>query len=258
MADLNDLDWVRSEIASDIGRPEAHWDQRTSFAVEAAIKRGIDSVIHNPQSHQWSWMRPTFRFTTADNQRRYALPADFEQFVGDLSFDGENYQYPPITQLPASRLQQLNSDYNNTSVPCYYALEVQPHDGTTPQQREFTLHPTPDGVYQLVAIYQVGPIRSLSTQRPWFPGGPEFRELFVAACLAAVESDFTGIAGHRQERFETVLQGAINRDYGKAAKNLGPMGGTPYGPYGPYGLAAARDYYRHKLPTTYNGGAQSF
>jgi len=244
MSETTDYDLVKSEIASFIGTPPHRWDARVAIDVESAIRKGIESVVH-VGVHQWSWLRPTCRLTTADGQRYYTLPLDFEQFLNDLYFDGENYQYPSITQLPAGRLQQMHSEYSNTGVPTNYALGVLSHDGTTQQHQQLVLHPTPDGEYALVGPYQVGPIRSLSTARPYFPGGPENRELFVAAILAQVEAKFLDGKGDKFESFQMALQSAIARDHRRQPRNLGQMGGR-------YGRN--REYYRWKLGTTYLGG----
>jgi hypothetical protein len=246
---MNDYDYVRSEIASFIGTPEARWDNRTRIDVESAIRKGIESVVHNAMTHQWSWMRPTHRFATADGQRRYTLPLDFEQFIGDIYFDGENYQYTAITQLPAGRLQQMHAEYSNTGVPTNYALEVLAHDGTTQQHQQVVLHPTPDGEYQLIGPYQVGPIRMLSNERPWFPGGPENRELFIAACLAAAESKFLDVqATDKQAQFQSALVAAIGRDHRRGPRNLGRMGGR---------AVNDREWYRWKLQTQHEGHVDS-
>jgi len=244
MSETTDYDLVKSEIASLIGTPEQQWDARTSTDVESVIRKGIEAVVHNGL-HQWSWMRPTYRFRTADGQRRYTLPLDFEQFIDAIYFDGDEYSYPEITQLPSSRLMQLYTEYENTGVPTRYGLEVTAHDGTTQQQRQLVLHPTPDGEYSLAGPYQVGPIRNLSTARPYFPGGPENRELFIASCLAAVESKFLdGSATDKREHFQSTLAAAIWRDQLRQARNLGQMGGR---------RRRGRDDYRWKLGTTYLG-----
>ena len=247
---MTDYDLIREEIASFLGTPQSRWDSRTKIDVESAIRRGIEAVVHNAQGHQWSWMRPVYRFQTADDQRKYTLPLDFEQFIDSaIYFDGEEYCYPEITQLPAGRLAQLYNEYDNTGVPTNYALEVMAHDGTTEQQQQLVLHPTPDGEYTLLGTYQVGPIRSLNTARPWFPGGPENRELFIAACLAATESKFLDAqATDKQVQFEAALAGAIGRDYRRQPRNLGYMGRRH---------GKARDEYRWKLGTTYLGGTDA-
>lgn len=243
MNETTDLELVRSEISSFLGTPADRWDSRTAIDVESAIRRGIEAVMHCGV-HQWGWLRPTFRVATAENQRRYTLPDDVEQFIGAISFDGENYQYPSITQLPATRLQQMYSEYNSTGVPTNYALEVQSHDGTTQQQYQLVLHPTPDNSYTLVATYQVGPIRPLTNDRPWFPGGAENRELFVSACLAQAEAKFMDTKGDKYESFQMALAAAIARDHRRAPRNLGQMGGR---------RGSSRDSYRYKLSTLYEG-----
>ena len=244
MAETTDYSLVKAEIASFIGTPEASWNARVAADVESSIRKGIESVVHCGV-HQWGWLRPTFRFQTADGQRRYTLPLDFEQFIGAIYFDGEEYQYPEITQLPAGRLQQMYSEYSSTGVPVSYAIDVASHDGVAQSHYQLVLHPTPDNSYTILASYQVGPIRSLSTARPWFPGGPENRELFIAACLAAAESKFLdGPATDKQERFQSALVAAISRDHRRASRNLGQMGG---------GRGRNRDSFRWKTQTQYEG-----
>lgn len=249
MSEITDYDLVRSEIDSCIGTDQAEWDPRMSAAVESSIRKGIEAVVHNAASYQWSWMRPTYRFKTADGQRRYTLPLDFEQFIGAIYFDGDEYGYNEITQLPSGRVAQMYNEYENTGVPTNYALEVAAHDGTTQQHQQLVLQPTPDNEYSLVGPYQVGPIRSLSTERPYFPGGPENRELFIAACLAAAESKFLDQPmTDKQDRFQAALVGAIGRDQRKQARNLGQMGGR---------RGRGRDYYRWKLQTQHEGHVDS-
>lgn len=244
---MNDYQLVRQEISSFIGTSVLEWEPRTASDVSSAIRRGINSVIHNAANHQWTWLRPEHRFTTADGQRRYPLPPDFEQVIDHISFDGDNYKHPPITQLPSTRLQQLYSEYSGTGVPANFAWEPRVHDGTTEQVQELVLHPTPNGTYQLVVIYQAGPIRDLTSDRPWFPGGPEHRELFIAACLAQAESIFMdGPMTDRRDQFQSELVAAISRDYKRSARNLGQMKGR-----------RAHDWFRNKLTTSYEGHVDS-
>ncbi len=244
---MNDYTLVRAAIARTFGTPEEEWDTNTATDVDSAIRRGINSVIHNQLAHQWSWMRPVFRFATSDGQRRYALPADFEQFIDHICFDGDNYKHPPLEQMPSARLHQLHSEYSGTGVPTNYALEPRSHDGTTEQVQEVALHPTPNGTYELLGVYQVGPIRELSTARPWFPGGPENLELFMASCLAQAEVIFTdGVMSTWRDQFQSELAGAIARDHRKNARNLGPMKGR-----------RGHDHWRHKLQTQHEGHVDS-
>jgi len=239
---MNDIELVRSEIASFIGEPEAQWDSRTATDVESSIRKGIEAVVHCGV-HQWSWMRPVYRFQTAEGQRRYTLPPDFEQFIDDISFDGAEYGYSSIRQLPSSRVAYMYNEYESNGVPLNYAIEVESHDGTAQQQYQLILQPTPDSTYSLVGTYQVGPIRGLSTTQPYFPGGSENRELFIAACLAQTESKFLDVKGDKFESFQMALQSAVARDHRKQPRNLGQMKG-----------GSGRGGFRYKLSTTYLGG----
>lgn len=244
---MNDYQLVLQDISALVGTPEADWDNRTAADVDRCIRRGINSVIHNPLNHQWTWMRPEFRLTTADGQRRYLLPADFQQFIDHICFDGDNYKHPPLEQLPAARLHQLHSEYSGTGVPSNYATEAKAHDGTTEQSQELVLHPTPNGTYQLVGLYQVGPIRGMTSDRPWFPGGAENRELFISSCLAQAEVIFTdGEMTTWREQFQMDLTAAVSRDHKRGARNLGPVSGR-----------RGHDYFRHKLQTQHEGHVDS-
>lgn len=252
MSVTTDYSLVKAEIASFLGTPESDWDSRTASDVESAIRKGIDAVVHNAANHQWSWMRPIHRFSTVAGQRRYPMPLDFEQIIDCIAFDGDEYGYSGLTQLPASRLLQLASQYDDTSVPCHFALEVETHDGASEQTQILVLHPTPDKIYQLVAPYQVGPIRSLSEDRPWFPGGPQNRELFIASCLAMTESKFMDQAAFdKRERFEQDLASAIGRDHRNQPRNFGQLGGGMFGGRRING----RDAYRWKIGTSVRGEA---
>ena len=247
---MNDLELAQSEIAHLIGTPESDWDEPVSFAVDSCIRAGINRVIHNGV-HQFSWLRPVFRLSTADGQRRYDLPVDFEQFIDDICFDGVNFQFPPICQKPATRLLQLQSEYPNTGTPYYFATESPPYDGVNEQEQQIVLHPTPDNKYPLVGIYQVGPIRPLTIKNPYFPGGPANRELFLQSCLAATESKFFDMQGEKHLAFQTTLQIAIAEDLRRQPRNLGQLGGRRVMRGGDVRRALG-----WRLSTLYNGGRE--
>lgn len=216
---------IRDEIAFFIGTPEASWDSVTATAIANAIRTGIDQVVHNGQ-HQWSWMRPRWAMSTAADQRRYSLPQDFEQFTSDLYFDGTNYQYPAITQLPASRLMQLAAETTTTGTPTHYAIETETHDGATVQGSILVLDPTPDATYQLQGIYAIA-VRPLSAANPYPPGGEAHGELFLASCLAKVEAKFFDAVQIKQLEFQEMLANHIQIDLRRQPRNLGRTGGLP-------------------------------
>ncbi len=248
MASVN-FSQIKSEIAFFVGTPESEWDAQTGTAVESCIRTGVDKVIHNGL-HQWTWMRPRWTVRTADGQRRYSLPPDFEQFVSDLCFDGVHYTYPRITEEPAGRLLHLNSASTTTGTPRRFAIESIAHDGTTDQEQQLVLHPTPDADYQLMGIYQVG-VRPLSDSHPYPPGGEAHGELFLASCLAMAEAKFLDTGNDKRLLFQEILQAHIAIDQRRHARNLGPL--TPH--LGRIrGRADARRMFDLTGLTTYEGG----
>lgn len=244
--DYND---IKSAIAQYIGTPEPRWDSPTAATIERCITRGMDKVVHNGE-HQWSWARPAWKWQTASGQRRYTLPPYFEQFVPDfICFDGDDSEYGAISQLPVSRLMLLQSD--STGTPRAYAIESPAHDGTTPQEKQLVLHPTPGNTYSLVGVYQIGITGGLSDSRPHPPGGPEHGELFRSACLAMTEAEFRDGEIEKRTDFADELARHINIDLRKAPRNLGYMGGQRGGPRGR--ADARRLYNLVSGPTTYEG-----
>jgi hypothetical protein len=244
---------IKAEIAYYIGTAEDAWDSNTSSAVEYCIRTGVDRVIHNGQ-HQWSWMRPKWSWKTADGQRRYTLPLDFEQFIPNvIHFDGEHYGYGSIGQLPASRLMQLRGDSDSKGTPSCFAIESVAHDGVSEQQQQLVLEPTPDAEYKLVAVYQIG-VRELSDARPYPPGGPAHGELFVAACLAAVETKFRDGETIKEQAFRDSLMAHIAIDLRKQPRNLGSMGGKNVQMRGRSSIRRVLDLVDGY--TTWNGGTE--
>ena len=218
---------IKEEAGYLIGSPKSDWDAVTTSAVESAIRSGVDRVIHNGQ-HQFSWMRPKWTLETAVGQRRYTLPQDFEQFVSDLYYDGTSYQYPPITQLPATRLMQLVAETTTTGTPTRYAIETETNDGVTQQGSILVLDPTPDAAYPLFGMYVVSD-RPLSDANPHPPGGPAHGELFLASVLAKIESRIVESDKQpvKEMEFREMLMNHIAIDLRRQPRNLGRMGGRP-------------------------------
>ena len=145
---------------------------------------------------------------------------------------------------------EMQSAYVDTGTPCYFAIENPAHDGESEQHQQLVLHPTPDNAYPLIGIYQVGPIRDLSNERPYFPGGPANKELFLQSCLAAAESKFFDMQGEKHAAFQATLNNAIAEDLRRQPRNLGPLDGRRGHRRG----KNIRELLGWRLATTYNGG----
>ena len=255
---------IREEIGYDLGMgrdPDTDWDSDEEEDVDRFIRTGLDMYAHPPiipafgaRAHQWSWLRPIWRMTTATGQRRYTLPLDFEQFTGDIFYDGEQDEYGPIQQTNPGRLLQLYQQDDDNNYPCLYAIEPLATEGTVEQRMQLVLHPTPDGSYKLVTQYQIG-IRMLSTDNPYPPGGPEHGEGWLAACLAAAEAKANGERGIRYQQFMDCIMRDISRDLGKQPKLGGYVGnGKNYDLRSRHNARRALDLQSGY--TTYNGGTE--
>ena len=68
------------------------WNHEQANVADECINAGYrkflypDPVDQIGQSHEWSFLRPTGRLSTAADQREYPLPEDFERFIGDITF----------------------------------------------------------------------------------------------------------------------------------------------------------------------------
>ncbi len=225
-----------------------------------ALRTALNQVIHPPlvpslgsQQHQWSWLRPVWRAKTASVQRRYTLPVDFERFLGDLQFQAGESQYQSIRQYPVGRLLWLENYQNTTGVPQAFAVESVMSEGTTEQESQLVLHPTPDGEYGIVGQYQIH-CRMLSDSCPYPPGGPAHGELYVASILAAAEAKIDDETnGEKKKLFMERLMADIAMDLQRQPSHLGYMGNGSH--RGSLTRSSARDLLNMQSGyTTYSGG----
>jgi hypothetical protein len=226
------------------------------------LRTAINQVIHPPlvptlgaQAHQWSWLRPVWTMETADGQRRYTLPIDFERFVGPLNFHPDEGEYHEIVYYPSQRLMNLQTA-GNTGVPVMYSLEPVASEGTTEQVWQRVLEPTPDDSYKLQGQYQIG-ARMLSSDYPYPPGGPAHGELYIASVLAAAEAKLDDENnGQKLAAFMSRLMADISVDMQRQPTTLGYCGN------GRGRMPRSRSEARRMLGgltmgyTTYNSGTE--
>lgn len=226
------------------------------------LRTAINQVVHPPlvptlgaQVHQWSWLRPVFTMATADGQRRYTLPIDFERFVGPLSFQADQGEYHELLYYPSQKLLNLESQAN-TGTPALFSIEPVASEGTTEQLWQLVLEPTPDSEYKLTGQYQIG-ARMLSANYPYPPGGPAHGELYIASVLAAAEAKIDNESnGDRAAAFMQRLMSDISIDMQRQPSRLGYCGN------GRAGMPLTRSALRRLTGglttgyTTYNGGLE--
>jgi len=257
------VDYTRllREFCRFVGYDEDNLTDLQESDFEDCLRTAINQVFHPPliptlgaQIHQWSWARPVWTMETADGQRRYTLPIDFERFVGPLNFQRDEGEYHELEQYPAAKLQHLDAAHNSTGTPACFAIEPVATEGTEEQVWQLVIHPTPDGSYKLVGQYQIGS-RMLSADYPYPPGGPAHGELWIASLLAAAEAKLDDDnTGQKHAAFMQRLMADVSVDMQRQPIRMG------YGYTGIGGRFASRSAARRALGglttghMTYDGG----
>jgi hypothetical protein len=217
-----------------IGYSQEEWDDEQATEVQDIIDEGMRQAYYPPpltqpysydagSVHSWSFMQPTFEFSTVSGERRYLLPEGFEQPVGNVAYTDTNNAYSPIQFAPASRLRSLEASTDYQAPPAYGAIEPGNDDGSAPQGLILVLHPTPDAAYSMAMQYQAHG-RRLTAEAPYPLGGQAFGPVVVASCLAAAELRVLRQAGPQAANFLQHLAGAIARDRQRGPALLGYNG----------------------------------
>ncbi len=236
-------------------------------AVQEIIDEGVRQYYFPPilppeyaagarHAHEWSFMRPVHRFSTTANERRYALPEDFESPIGEICYvSTDNDFYTPIPWTSASRLRKLEYQSNFTTYPQYAAYEPDESQGDGPQLQILVLHPTPDSAYELSMQYQAVAKR-LTEEHPFPLGGQIHGRGFLQSCLAAAELREQGAEGPMHAKFMQILASNVARDEQRGARLLGYNGNGGGAIRGRGMLRDAGGLYYNNITysnTSYNG-----
>jgi hypothetical protein len=225
----------RIGAALQFGRVPEEWDDEQEQLVHEVIDEGLRQAYDPPpllppysltpiETHEWSFLRPTWEFTCVAGQRRYRCPQDFINPYGPLSFMGTDQDYADVEYTIASRLRTLENRADDTkSAPHLYAIEPASTTGEGEQEQNLVLHSTPDTTYKMAMQYQAEGSR-ISEDRPYPLGGNQFGQVLLASCMAAAELQVSGRHGPQYSQFLSKLAGAVIRDSKSFADNLGYNG----------------------------------
>ena len=175
-------------------------------------------------SHDWSFYRPVKTITTVADTYAYDLPSGYESIETKMSYaPGESDFYPPVEQRSDRYIRKRQQDDDETGRPLYFSVRTKEYDLTLGSQRQLILYPTPDDAYVLYARMILRPVASDTTGV--YPVGAEIMsQLFIEACLAAVERNYDEVKdGEHEDLFRQMLAAAIARDVeATAPTTLGP------------------------------------
>lgn len=228
---------LRRRIGQELGYGYNHatWDDVQNQEVLEVLDEGLRQYYEPPPLpppyaitsgvvHEWSFMRPIYKFRTAPNQRIYRLPENFERPIGEIYYEiDEGDYYGPIPFSSAPRLMKLENRQEQQSPPRYAAIKPAESTGETPQEQELVLHPTPDDTYKLQFQYQAW-ARRLTEKQPYPLGGQTHGAGILGSCLASAEARKLNASGPRYMQFMELLAANIIRDTQRGAAVLGYNG----------------------------------
>jgi hypothetical protein len=221
------LELSRADIERYLARhlgwhPErGEWDATTQADADAIIGQGL-RWFYNPivlpgekVAHQWSFMKPTYRFSTVSGQTEYDLPDDFAGIEDRLTYHRSDSAICEVQHTSEYRIRSLKQSNDagvvRTGYPELFA--VMPHESTAeqPQRYYLILWPSPAGAYELEAPYTSNPLL-ITGEKPYPLGGQPHAETILAAILAAAESNLEGKRDLRGVEFVERLAGSVSID----------------------------------------------
>jgi hypothetical protein len=174
------------------GRAPNEWINLDNNLTDARdiIDAGL-RLFYQPAGHIWSFLRPTFHFSTIPTKDTYDLPDDFGGLVEDeLAYRSTNTPGRGVRitgDVFIRQLQQRDSP-TTTGYPQWASILPIPSNGDEPQRSALTLWPTPDAEYELTGRYYSNPY-GISESRPFPLGGQPHSETLVAAVLWAADRE---------------------------------------------------------------------
>lgn len=185
----------------------------------AAVNRAIDSglrrvywpsqVLGEPWAHEWSWMRPTFTFTTSADFAAYQLPSTFGGIEGDITF-AEGQAFRVITVRGEDFIRRQQQSNVGSGIPKYAAVRAL-DSGLSGQRRELVLWPTPGTEYELTFRYNINP-NALAAANDYPLGGPALAETILQSCRAAADQIINDNVGAEHALFIELLKASVSLD----------------------------------------------
>lgn len=251
------FDDLRKQVGVYLGYGDSpsRWQQCQTEEVRRDLDSGLRAFYFpalmpgDRKSHEWSFLRPTGSFITADGIGDYDLPEDFGGLIGSLTLQDDDSAYFNITLTGEGRIRALRQNNLQTLTasgrPELAAVRPKDHDGLTQQLFEVLLWPTPITTNTIQFRYNVLPSALTSTLKHPY-GGAAYSETVLLACLAAAERRQNDNIGMYNQQFMQALQASIARDRSTMAEdNFGYNGDWSEG------VSMPRRPYLQQV--TYNG-----
>lgn len=247
------LDELSIIVANDRGysRDPKKWTDSQKFVITQVVTSGVAQVYSPPPVNgekiapDWTFLKPVTEVSLPAGSQMIRMPDDFGSVDGPIAVKTSTTTGTPwlIYWRNEAWILQLYQPNPQVTGPPKFAAECVIRDINPPagQARGLVFFPIPDQDYILQVKYSIIPER-LSGAQPFPYGGPRYRELFIASCLAFSEQKFDNARGVMTKRFDEMLLAAVSEDNKNRPQNLG-YNGNNEGP--------AWRGYRHDNPLAF-------
>ncbi len=147
-------------------------------------------------------------------QIRYDLPSGFGGWEGPVSIGNHNGRTMNETRnLPDFTLKAFaNMERVRTGEPRMFSVNHTVDTETAIATYQMTIFPLPDAVYTINYKYRIAPGDTLAMSETAVVSNPVFTECYKESILAAAEVMIFDQPGTHSERFEALLQEAVQAD----------------------------------------------
>ena len=227
--ELNELSII---VANDRGyslNPK-NWNDKQKYIIDQVVASGVSQVYSPPPvdgekiAPDWTFLKPITEVSLPSGVNRIKMPDDFGSIDGPIAIKSDANTVQPwwIMWRNENYILQLAGTSPAMIGPPKFAAECVFRDINPPsgQVRGLLFFPTPDRDYTLQVKYSITPER-LSGAQPYPYGGPRYRELFIASCLAISEQRYDNVMGVMTKKFNQMLLAAVSEDNKNRPQQLG-------------------------------------
>lgn len=232
------LDELQVIVANDRGYSlnPARWNDKQKYVINDVVVSGVAQVYFPAPSGDekvapdWTFLKPISEIALKEGSSTILLPDDFGNFDGPVAVKSNATTIQPwwIDWTNEGILLQMFQATPMVTGPPKYAADIPSRIVQAPggQMRSLMVFPTPDQDYILQVRYSINPDK-LSGARPYCYGGAQFRELYIASCLAVAERRFDLVQeGPAFQHFKQMLLMAISQDNKNRPQKLGYNGNS--------------------------------
>jgi len=173
------------------------------------------------QMHEWSFLKQFYSFNTVSGKWKYALPANFSDFLDNPHFD-DTTGYKELRKVLPEQILESRANIVVNQYPLSYAIAPYTYDNSTGTFYEMWLDPEPDGVYLLKFFYRIDPLKP-ENDTDYLVGGIRATEAILENCLAVAEQQEDDTIGIHTQLAADLTQKLIISDIQEESDFIGNL-----------------------------------